>query len=762
MKSPAIPWDISFELAKAGPSSEGHPGVPPAPGLARPARVRRLWAREAVSEVFRVTADFDLPGCQADPADWLLCRGAVVVARGGEVVRRFVGIVTGAMEHASRSPRGRRVSVTLESPLAVLRLSRDTRVFVDRSVPEIVAAILEEAGLGGEGVRFALARAYAPRASCTQWDETCLDFVSRLLEDEGIFYIHDHGACPAIVFADSPAAWLPARAAPVPFRPESGLAAAEAVFELRAIDRARPARVSLRDYDFERPALRLEHAAHDGAPLGREHHEWGVLRHGARGLRGLAGERAARDRLDAFAAEAACVAGRGNCFGLAAGHVVTVCDAPDAAMDRAWMVRDVEHAFRDEGASGQRYTCSFNLLAHDAPYRPPLRTPPPRVAGPQIAHVTGPRGEEIHTDRHGRIKLRFPWDRRAPWDDRSSGWARVGQMQMSGAVAIPRVGWEVLVDFEDGDPDAPIVLGRLYDGSHPPPEPLPRRKTVSLLQSASSPASGGFNAIELDDAAGAELVRLHAQRDLRMDVANRRAEAVGSSSTTAIGGHRTLSVGGDEALQAGGSCDATVGGSQRIAVGGSRARSIGGDDGVEVGGSRSLAIGGDHTVTTPGACSTTAAGGLTETVGGSSVEVAGLAVSMAAAGAASVSVGGAKIEAAAGGATDFTLGAKVSAVGGARVLASGADVGLRVSGSKATTAGAAWVMGAGGDAELSAGAALSIQVGGAVAMDAANIVLSVGASSVTIASGGVVIRSPTIRLTATGPHAELSALVKDK
>ncbi|HZX00757.1 MAG TPA: type VI secretion system tip protein TssI/VgrG [Bacilli bacterium] len=723
------------------------------------ARVRRLHAREALSQPFTVDVELELTDLSLSPRAWLHGPAQVVVHRpsDGAAIRRFGGVVTRVRERVSRTPR-QEVVVTVESPLALLRLSTDHRIFQEKTTEAIVAELLEEAGIEPGKVSFRLVGAYEPREVCTQFGETTLAFASRLLEEDGIFHFVEQGEDgPVLVFADDASAYLATSPEDqLDFRAGSGLLAGEAITSIREREQVRPAKVTLRDHDFKRPSLDLEASAHSEAPLGREDYIYP-----GRYTDPDEGKRRAQIRLDALAAQAAAAEGTSNVFSLAAGHTFSLSGAPDAALDRAWVVTDLEQIWETSG-EGMTFFNAFRLLPKETTFRPPAVTPRAAVPGPQVATVTGPAGSEIHCDSFGRVKVQFPWDRRGSKDENSSCWIRVGQMHASGSVAVPRVGWEVLVEFEDGDPDRPILVGRLYNGKKGPPYPLPARQAVSSLTSASTPGGAGRNEIRLDDAAGSEQFHIHAQRDLNAVTANNRTEKVANSGAHSVGADHTLKVGANETLSVGANHQLSVGAGQTWSVGGSREKTVAGNEKLTIKGSRTLSIGGSHTLMTPLSVSETTPASFSETVGGSVVEAAALGVSTAVAGVASFTVGGAKIEAVATGRGDVTVGAQATTVGGAFISASSKDVSVSVGGAKATTVGGAFAASVGGDVELSSEASLNITVGGLVALNAGSIVLKVGGSKVTLASGAVVIKSREIRLAATGPHPELAPLVADK
>ncbi|WP_437841384.1 type VI secretion system Vgr family protein [Sorangium sp. So ce1153] len=722
------------------------------------ARVRSIVAHEGLSLSYQVEVELELSAPAIDPSGWIGAGAtAIVASQDGGAVRLFCGVVTRVREGASRS-EPHRIAVTLESPLAGLRWTTDHRIFQEQTTQEIVSAVLEERGLDASRVRWRLSGSYPKREVCTQFGEDTFAFVSRILEEDGIFYFHEHGDDGAIVvFGDSSSAYTEAQpSAEVAFRHESGLTSGHAITALALFERARPAKVTLRDHDFKKPALDLEATASGEAPLGREHYDYP-----GRYVEPSEGARRARIRLEAFEAASQGARGASTVTSLTPGHTVKVTDVPEQALEGEWVVREIEHVWEDAPATGS-YRNHFLLLPKDLPFRPPASAPECDVPGPQLATVTGPAGEEIHTDAFGRVKVQFPWDRRGDGDDKSSCWVRVAQMHSSGSVAIPRVGWEVVVDFEGGDPDRPIVLGRVYNGKYGPPYKLPDSKTQSALQSSASPGGGGHNEIRMEDGGGSEHVHVHAEKDLNVVVANNKTEKVANVATLGVGSNHKQTVGANATLDVGAQEDIEIGGAQTISVGAARTETVSGDEKVDIKGSRSLTIGGSHTTMTPMSVSASTPASFSETVGGSAVEAAALGVGMAVAGVTSITVGGAEIAACATGASSFTLGAHATTVGGAFISASGKDVAINVGGAKATTVGGVWAAQAGGDIAISSGSTLNITVGGALSMNAASIALKVGGSNVTISAGSVVLKSSTIKLTATGPQPELAPMVADK
>lgn len=720
-------------------------------------RVRRFRAVEGLSRIFSLELELELADTSVDPHGFLYASASLGVVRlkDGVVLRTFTGIVTSIEERVSRAAR-QAVRLVIEEPLALLRYTSDYRIFQGQTTQDIISTLLSEASI--DKTDFRMSGSYLTRDVCTQYGETNLAFVSRLLEEEGIFHFAEHQDNGLrTVFGDSSSAY--AATTPkdtLPFYDPTGLVSTESITRIEDGARAVPVKVALRDHDFTKPDLDLTAEASIEGPFGREDYDFPGFYFDP-----SEGTRRAQRSLDAHAAEGLIVRARSSAMSLAAGHTFTLEGAPDAELDQEWVVRDVEHVWEDAEA-GPSYSNTALLLPKDQVFRPPLVTAKPRVPGPHLARVTGPAGQEIHCDEHGRISVTFPWDRRSTKDEKSSYWVRVGQMHTSGSSVIPRVGWEVLVDFEDGNPDRPIVLGRLYNGRNQPPYPLPAQKTASSLKSSSTPGGGGYNEVRMQDSGGGEQFHIHAEKDMNVVTANNKVEKVTTSASQSIGANQSRTVGANETWRIGSNQQVSIGAAQSHSVGGSRTKTITGNEKHTIKGSRSWTIGGSHSTTTPRSVTESTPASFSETVGGSNLEVAAMGVSMAVAGAASFTVGGAKIEAVATGRGDLTVGAHASTVGGAYIQATPKDVGVSVGGAKATTVGGAFLANAGGDVEFSSDTSVKITVGGLVALNAATIVLKVGGSSVTLSGGAVTVKSSTIKLTATGPFPELTPLVKDK
>jgi type VI secretion system secreted protein VgrG len=316
--------------------------------------------------------------------------------------------------------------------------------------------------------------------------------------------------------------------------------------------------------------------------------------------------------------------GQSGIAGLNAGLRIRIADIDDPEV----LVTEVRHRAEDYSHwSGEMwgnrqprapfYENSFVCIPKRVPFRAERVTPKPFVRGPQTAVVTGPAGEEIHTDKYGRVKVRFHWDRVNPADDTSSCWVRVSQGWAGagwGQIHIPRVGHEVIVDFLEGDPDRPIITGRVYNAQNKVPYALPANKTQSGIKSNSTKGGGGSNEFRFEDKKGSEEIYLHAEKDLNSEIENNETRKVGGKGT----GNRTTEIKNDETTQIGGNKKTTVNGNFDETVFGKESRMVletvtenfGADETRTIAGNQSETIGGNVTQTVAGSLSQTVAGGI--------------------------------------------------------------------------------------------------------------------------------------------------------
>ncbi|WP_372437673.1 type VI secretion system tip protein VgrG [Pseudomonas chlororaphis subsp. aureofaciens] len=441
--------------------------------------------------------------------------------------------IHGQIYRVAQGDAGKRLTrykVSLVPQLAYLEHRTNQRIYQQMSAPKIIALILEEHGIQGNAYQFQLGTPCPDRDYCVQYDETDLHFIQRLCEEEGLHYHFQHSPQGhLLVFGDDQTVF-PKLGQPTAYIQGSGMVADEPVikgFNLRL--ETRTSRTTRRDYDFEKPRLQLEAAykpeAESAEPDLEDYDYPGRFTDRARG-KFLSQRALERHRADYQQAE-----GWGDQTRLVSGHFLELSEHPRSEWNDLWLLTHIVHEGKqpqvlEESVTSdttdnkddfhQGYRNRFLATPWQVFYRPALNHPKPRVLGSQTAVVTGPKGEEIHCDQYGRVKVQFHWDREGKADDKTSCWLRVSSSWAGdryGAIVIPRIGMEVLVTFLEGDPDQPLITGCLYHKEHPVPYALPANKTRTVFKSMSSPGGAGYNELRIEDKKGAEQIFIHAQRD---------------------------------------------------------------------------------------------------------------------------------------------------------------------------------------------------------------------------------------------------------
>lgn len=373
-----------------------------------------------------------------------------------------------------------------------------------------------------------------------QYRETDFNFLCRLAEQEGVrFHFEHENGRHTLVLTDANTQHTDCPgAARIAFRPSSdGVIADEAIERFDVASEICSGTYALGDFDFHKPNVRLE--VLKSSPAGHDGDDFELFDYPGEYADLAEGERYAQVRVEQEACRHERISGSCNVRTLQAGRVFTLFEHPVKALNREYLVvassfHASNPAMQSDG-EGADYHCEFVAVPKNVPYRTPSATPKPLVSGPQTAMVVGPAGEEIHTNEHGEVKLQFHWDRYGKADEHSSCWVRVSQAWAGknwGWLMLPRIGQEVIVEFLEGDPDRPIVTGRVYNASSMPPYELPANKTRSGVKSHSSMGGGtaNFNEFRFEDKKGKEQVFLHAEKDLEFRTKNDRVEWVGNEA----------------------------------------------------------------------------------------------------------------------------------------------------------------------------------------------------------------------------------------
>ncbi len=605
--------------------------------------------------------------------------------------------------------------------LWLLTRTADSRIFQEKSVPDIIKSIFEEHGF--QDFSFRLTGNYNPRTYCVQYRESDFNFVSRLFEEEGIYYYFEHAEkAHTLVIADSPG-----EHAPCPKQEEAscevsagGWLEEDVISTLNVEQQIRPGKYTLNDFNFEMPAtnLRVSATAKSEQNLGPGDRE--IYDHPGEYEAKTGGQNLVDIRMEEEEARFATISGDSNCRAFTSGYRFKLTNHYRSDLnDEEYVLTAVEHRATQGGyISGETdasYENSFSCIPFKVPFRPVRSTPRPVVDGVQTAIVVGPAGEEIYTDEHGRVKVQFHWDREGKKDDKSSCWIRVSQVWAGakwGAMYIPRIGHEVIVNFVEGDPDRPIIVGRVYHGDNQPPYPLPAEKTKSTIKSDSTLGGGGSNEFRFEDKKGEEEVFLHGQKDWTIAIENDKNQTVGHDETLAVANNRSKSVGVDQSEE--------IGSNKTIAVGVNHSETIGANMKLDVGSNK------------------------TETVAINTAETIGAAKELTIGAAYQVTVGAAMNE---------TIGAaKAEEIGAAKSVNVGANSSENIGSNKSVDAGKDIAYSSGKKMSFTAGDDFSVKGGKKGLIDIADeLTLKCGKASITLKkSGDITIKGKTINIKGSG------------
>ena len=563
--------------------------------------LRGFSGHEAMSRLFRFDLDLVSESAPAIHFDDIVGKTVTVSVKHAGGTRYFNGIVS---RFSQRENEGSLACYHAEVVPAFWLLTRtaDCRIFQRMTVPEIVAKIFNDLGLSN--FRMQIQGAMERREFCVQYRETDFQFVSRLMEQYGIFYFFEHTyGKHAMVVANTPAAYQTCNPESVRFQSTIAAPAPSGVVHgFEKLQEIRSGKWSMTDYNFEMPNVSLAVTA--GSATGN--HALEVYDFPGEYAQRFDGEGLVKIRLEEEETFRQVARGASGCPQLVAGARFKISGNSRPDLDGAYVLTSVTHHATEPGygsaGGGFSYENSFSSIPSAVPFRPPRTTRRPVVQGSQTAEVVGVGGEELHTDKFGRVKVQFHWDREGRRDDNSSCWIRVSHPWAGaqwGTMSIPRIGQEVVVSFLDGDPDRPIITGSVYNAEQMPPYPLPAGAVVSGTKSNSTKGGGGFNEMSLDDTAGKERITVHAQRDMHVTIGLDSAESVGNNQTVTVGSARSNAVGANETLTVGANRTVTVGRDDALEVG--RHLVITAADSVTIKtGSASLTLKKDGTITLKG------------------------------------------------------------------------------------------------------------------------------------------------------------------
>ncbi|PYB82393.1 MULTISPECIES: type VI secretion system Vgr family protein [Pseudomonas] len=468
--------------------------------------------------------------------------------------RHFHGIVARCSQSVDQGQFAS-YRVTLRPWLWLLTRTSDCRIFQHLSAPQIIKQVFRD--LGFSDFEDLLSRNYREREYCVQYRETSFDFVSRLMEEEGIYYFFRHEQeRHVLVLADAYGAHQKAPGyETVPYYPPDGQhRERDHINDWHLAQEVQPGSLELNDYDFQRPSARID--VRSAMPRPHQAGDYPLYDYPGAYEQTQDGEHYARTRLESLQSLHERVELRGNARGLGSGHLFSLSNFSRQDQNREYLIVAARYYVHQErlesggGSGAAQFESNLSCIDAQQSYRPVSSSLRPIVKGPQTAVVVGPAGEEIWTDQYGRVKVHFHWDRHDQSNENSSCWIRVSQATAGknwGSIQVPRIGQEVIVSFLEGDPDRPIITGRVYNAEQTVPYDLPGGATQSGMKSRSSKGGSpaNFNEIRMEDKKGAEQLYMHAERNMDTVVEQSETLSVGVNRTQTVGMLETITIGQD-------------------------------------------------------------------------------------------------------------------------------------------------------------------------------------------------------------------------
>ena len=553
--------------------------------------LRAFHGQEEIARLFHYELEFLSERDDIAPKD-LVGQGVrwCVQHMPGDRPRYFHGIVRrfAALDVDARGRRHYRAEVV--PPLWLLTRHSDCRIFQNKTAPEIIEAVLADFGI--TDYQLHVKGVHPKREYCVQYRETSFDFLSRLMEEEGIFYFFsDSEDKQVLILADLNGFFADCRESSVEYHPGAVPQNLLAVTAWEHQFSYPSGKWSLTDYNFETPDANLLASADTVVKL-KDVGKYERFDYPGRFNQAADGKNRTKLRMEEEETSYNQVHGSSLCRSFAAGGKFELTRHPAAAENQEYLLTAVRHEAVEGSYEGNGqptyYRNRFTCIPARVPFRPARTTPRPVVEGPQTAVVVGPKGEEIYTDKYGRVKVQFFWDRQGKKDENSSCWIRVAENWAGknwGMIFNPRIGQEVIVDFLEGDPDRPVITGRVYNAQQMPPYKLPSSQTQSGIKTRSSKGGGAddFNELRFEDEKDKEDIYLHAQKDFHRVVEHDDDLKVGHDQTLEIKNNRT------EVIKEG---------DEKVTLEkGQRTHTIKKDDTLKVEGGRTITVAKDHATT---------------------------------------------------------------------------------------------------------------------------------------------------------------------
>ncbi|MCF5368595.1 type VI secretion system Vgr family protein [Pseudomonas sp. PA-4-8C] len=550
---------------------------------------------EGLSQPFKLHLELASHNAAIDFNNVLDLAGLFTIWRGEMPVRYVHGLVSLFTQGDTGFHRTRYTAV-IEPTLARFDLRSNWRIFQGQTVPDIITNVLAEHRL--TDIRREICFDHQRREYCVQAGETDLDFIARLAAEEGLLYTFEHRDDGHTLVLTDRVGGLGTigthKHCPVIYQPMAGGDATEpALTRFHYTEQVRTARQVQRDYTFTHPRYDQQHTATGDQDLKNQHKDYERYDYPGRYKRDIAGKPFTKTRLTALRNDAKLAHLAGDDARLQPGLAFDLNEHPREDFNDRWRTIAITHegkqhtSLQEEAFGSDRgtsYEMTASAIRWTSDWKAPLRAKP-CIDGPQIATVVGPPGEEIYCDEWGRVKVQFPWDRADKNNDHSSCWIRVAQGwagELWGAMAIPRVGQELIIGYLDGDADQPIAIGRAYRQTNLPPYELPKHKTRMTIKSRTHKGEG-FNELRFEDELGHQEVFIHAEKDKNVHIKNNNGIFVGSdrkervehNETISIGDHRTEDVGQNETISIGANRSVTIGGNKAETIKLAKAETIG-------------------------------------------------------------------------------------------------------------------------------------------------------------------------------------------
>jgi type VI secretion system secreted protein VgrG len=511
----------------------------------KPVMFKNARVTEGLSQVTEITVEFLSSKQDIDIGDFVGKTMSIAIDDADEEKRYFSGTCV-SVEHIGVYQGMAHFVAEVRSWLWMLNRTRENRIFQDKSVLDIITEVIGDYGFSSD-VKKKTTATYKKREYCVQYRETDFDFISRLMEEEGIYYffIQDEKK-EKMVLADSVSAHEPNKEKDVEFhyREANYRRRADHVFEWNEAARITTGKVTIDDYDFEKPKsdLKAVNAIPKGKHSYKSYEDYDYPGH----IRTAGtGDTVARVRMESLAVKHAVSRGVCNVRTFGVGQTFKLKEHPRKANNDEYLIIQATHHlqietdYEDDETSlplidnripvdernKDTYRCFFDVIPKKVPFRAPQVTEWPEIVGMQTAMVTGPSGDEIYTDKYGRIKVQFHWDRLGKKDEKTTCFVRCVMPWTGknwGMISIPRIGQEVAIQFEEGDPDRPVCTGMLYNADTMPPYTLPGNMTQTGIKTRSSKSGGtdNFNELVFEDKKDAEFVRMQSEKDYTQIIKN--------------------------------------------------------------------------------------------------------------------------------------------------------------------------------------------------------------------------------------------------